>query len=228
MNLQAFSKNISTSLGIIIIVSIVLLAGGVLAYQYWWAPKLETFSTPPPTPDETADWKTYRNEEFGFEIKYPAEYALETPLGPEQVKIDGISIYVTPELKIYRGEAGGYLLGETARGFPGNILLEDAMVDNVPFQKDYYIGYGGSLIWSSGINAFNKNKHQDNYFVISMEYYGFEATPPKEILKLTDGACYGDCLTDVAKTWLAQRMRYGEREETRIFHKMLSTFKFLK
>ena len=30
--------------------------------------------------DETADWKTYRNEEYGFEIKYPKEWTfLEVP-----------------------------------------------------------------------------------------------------------------------------------------------------
>ena len=27
-----------------------------------------------PTPDPTAEWKTYRNDEYGFEIKYPAEW----------------------------------------------------------------------------------------------------------------------------------------------------------
>ncbi len=28
-------------------------------------------------PIDTSDWKTYRNEEYGFEIKYPKEYILE-------------------------------------------------------------------------------------------------------------------------------------------------------
>ncbi len=32
-----------------------------------------TTSTPPPT-DETANWKTYRNEEYRFEMKYPKDW----------------------------------------------------------------------------------------------------------------------------------------------------------
>lgn len=31
----------------------------------------------PVTLDETANWKTYRDEELGFEIKYPAEYEID-------------------------------------------------------------------------------------------------------------------------------------------------------
>src|SRR3989344_7553236 len=39
----------------------------------------------PPITDETANWKTYRNDELGYEIKYPRNY---TPYGIK----DGLSI----------------------------------------------------------------------------------------------------------------------------------------
>jgi len=30
-----------------------------------------------PLPDETANWKTYRNEEYGFEFKYPSDWPID-------------------------------------------------------------------------------------------------------------------------------------------------------
>jgi len=32
--------------------------------------------SPTPTPDVTASWKTYKNDEFGFEFRYPAEWKI--------------------------------------------------------------------------------------------------------------------------------------------------------
>jgi len=57
-------NKISTLTGIIIIiVAIAILFGGVFAYQYFLAKKLT---------DQIAGWKTYTNSQYGFEIKYPS------------------------------------------------------------------------------------------------------------------------------------------------------------
>jgi len=72
------NKGISTLIGILIIVLIaIIIGGGILV---WWRlemPKEEVKIPQVKTPkeeakDETADWKTYQNEEYGFEFRYPS------------------------------------------------------------------------------------------------------------------------------------------------------------
>jgi len=73
-------KGISSSIGIIIIVAVAIVSvGGVLAYQYIWSPAEPIEEPKAEIPQgETADWQTYRNEEYGFEFKYPVEgYSIE-------------------------------------------------------------------------------------------------------------------------------------------------------
>ncbi|MFH1462635.1 MAG: hypothetical protein ABIG08_03015 [bacterium] len=75
------NKKISTPAGIIIIVLAALLTGGILAWQCWWMPEGEKGGEI--SQDETADWKTYRNEEYGFEFKYSSNFSLveDAPVG---------------------------------------------------------------------------------------------------------------------------------------------------
>jgi hypothetical protein len=53
---------------LIVIILAILVGGGAL----WYTRRPESSYQPVEiTKSETADWKTYRNEEYGFEIKYP-------------------------------------------------------------------------------------------------------------------------------------------------------------
>jgi len=68
------NKGISTPIGIIIIVLVALMAGGIIFWQYFGLEKKEIKAPEEKIIDETADWQTYRNEEYGFEIKYPKDW----------------------------------------------------------------------------------------------------------------------------------------------------------
>ncbi len=70
---KSLNRGISAPIAIIIIVVCALLVGGIVVWQYYGIPKEEE-KTPEELPtNETPDWETYRNEEYGFEIDYPAD-----------------------------------------------------------------------------------------------------------------------------------------------------------
>ena len=60
-----------------------VIAGGAFGYYVWQKGGLFTAlpmptvsSTPTVTPDPTANWQIYRNDEFGFEFRYPKNWEL--------------------------------------------------------------------------------------------------------------------------------------------------------
>lgn len=68
---------------IVLLVILGLLVAGVLVYAGIAIGKKQNppevipqVVEPSPTPDPTANWKTYRNDKYGFEFKYPEDYSL--------------------------------------------------------------------------------------------------------------------------------------------------------
>lgn len=73
------SKIISAPIGILIIVIVAILAGVILIWQY--SSFTKDANMPPidllfgrQEQADTLDWKTYRNEKYGFEVRYPKEW----------------------------------------------------------------------------------------------------------------------------------------------------------
>lgn len=74
--------------------------------------------------DETANWKSYRNEEYGFEIKYPENQLLYPPLKTSLVE------YVSNNYKYF-----GVRLGEFNNGCSLNIFKTDRSKNINPFDE---------------------------------------------------------------------------------------------
>ena len=75
MNNQAFSK--IWIVIIILIIIVILIGGGFLIWQYWLlkgGEVLEEGVEILEKPEGIANWKTYQDEEYEFEIKYPENY----------------------------------------------------------------------------------------------------------------------------------------------------------
>lgn len=82
---QKGAIEISTIASMAIIATVVAAVSVVATMKYYEAqnavppaatatPILTANTTPEPTPDETANWETYTNNKYGFEIKYPSDW----------------------------------------------------------------------------------------------------------------------------------------------------------
>jgi len=86
-------KGISTLVGVIIIVVVALVVfGGVFAYQYFAIKAQQNsqfFGSSQKTDQtQTAGWKTYTSDKYGFEIKYPDTSTLKQVSAPRVLAVD--------------------------------------------------------------------------------------------------------------------------------------------
>jgi hypothetical protein len=69
--LKILDKGISTTLGILIILLVVVALGGGI---YTWQQRNFSNETTEPVPNEFEGWQTYTNSQYGFEFKYPENF----------------------------------------------------------------------------------------------------------------------------------------------------------
>ena len=86
--IEKMKKSYQSGFSAIILVVIIVLAvvgGGLIAWKRGWIPEFFVATrtqTPTPTSSETADWKIYVNNDYGFEFKYPQTWQLNSDVSP--------------------------------------------------------------------------------------------------------------------------------------------------
>lgn len=113
------NRKISTPIGIIVIVFFALLFGGFLIWQCKIVPresKMPGIEGPErETEGEISDWKTFRNKEYGYEVRYPPNWY----------------VYDEDLSKVYFQKAKEEEIGFETQPFgPHSLAIEINVIDN--------------------------------------------------------------------------------------------------
>ncbi|MBU3964669.1 hypothetical protein KJ562_03055 [Patescibacteria group bacterium] len=203
-------------IGILIICLFVVIIGGILVWQFWSGPGEEIPSPTPPvsattptsTPpiDETTDWETYRNEEYGYEIRYPNFYYISEK-----------SDYVLFRNEEYKeNPSGGCEFIIYIKSNPLNKSLEEWFADNSTEAE-----FGTDVHQESGKSYFNSKEAQLEKTIVSdqeaLKFYQIGGYPNDNIIVLfkkdiniIEISYYPNC-----------------SPELNTFEQILSTFKFI-
>ncbi len=125
------------------VILIILVAGGVLAWQYFGMPKEEVKVPEEKTQEEivkneTADWQIYRNEEYKIEFKHPKEWI---SLTLESQKTDDVYIFKSAnELieEVYYHKPSGIIAFAT-KGKRHRVLPKDEPRLKEPYVYDRFL-----------------------------------------------------------------------------------------
>ncbi|MDP4007542.1 MAG: PsbP-related protein [bacterium] len=187
----------------ILAILILLVVGGIFAWQYF-GKQGEELNTSGVTKDETADWQTYRNEEFGFEVGYPTSWKVS-----EQ---SGITSYTVLDSADYSGETISSPIANSSSSHSGTRVIINRYENPRNFTPDqlvadYPVQQGRRIVEVDGVQG---------VMVDTIVEFGIHET----------------VVVLVSESFVYQINRIypeGQKEQyAEIFNQILSTFKFLE
>lgn len=142
---------------IFLVMAIIVSLGMVLGITKYLAknPKIEPsvcqFSPVPSAKDEIADWQTYRNNEFGFEFKYPSKFG-------------EVIFEVNPESFIAKGEKIGMRM-EGKFSDNSSIIFGGVTNDYTAVSRETSkVGYFGGYLENNGVYFYGKNEFYNEFY----------------------------------------------------------------
>ncbi len=152
--------------------------------------------------DETADWKTYTNDEYGFEIKYPNSWYFKEV---EKGIVDG-GIYFSPYPPDEKDETGGIAFTSEALNISANNLAEKSSL--LEYVKNY-------------LNLSVATKFE-------IENIKVDGADGIKVRITCDGVGCGNPHWFVMKEEKVYIFNSGLSDKIDVFEKIISTFKFTK
>ncbi|MBU3918483.1 hypothetical protein KKC63_01050 [Patescibacteria group bacterium] len=211
---KCLNKGISTPVGIIVVLVLTIIVGGVAWYvgvnmEPGPSPTPSPTESPSPTlePDETADWKIYTDDEYGFEIKYPNfYYIIDEDFGNVSFRNE----------KYRENPSGGCEFNILIRPNPLKKNLEEWLRDNsteAEFATDAHEKSGKLYFNSKQANIEEINIGREK----AIKFYQIGGHPNDWINTLVENGIY-----------IIEMMYFPKcSSELDVFNQILSTFKFI-
>jgi len=210
----------------IILLFSVLVGGGILLYQYRVEREISLLIKPikilkvKEKTKESTEWKIYKNEKIGFEIKYPENSVIKNhkfrklwgypyPIEAEEIKISipfkrGTTL-ISKELTIdisRRDSSVECLSDDYFGGYPPDFSPQKIHIGDIEFTKEIREDAGVGHHWYN----ISYSTKKENY-CISLVFTLHSVTPG---------------------VFLVPPPEYDFEEESKIFYQILSTFRFLE